>query len=67
MLSTHTQDSRPGLLSPSLRDWFMLSTPTQDCVLGYSQPSLRDWLMFVNSYPGLRPGLLSAVPSGLVM
>jgi hypothetical protein len=34
-------------------------------VLGHSQSSLRDWSS-LSQNPGLRPGLLSAVPSGLV-
>ena len=37
----------------------------QDLVLGYSQPSLRDWSMVLDVTQDSRPGLLSAVPSGL--
>jgi len=37
----------------------------QDYVLGNFQPSLRDWFV-TYANPGLRPGLLSAVPAGLV-
>jgi len=37
----------------------------QDPVLGYSQPSLRDWSMVLDVTQDSRPGLLSAVPSGL--
>jgi len=36
-------------------------------VLGYSQPSLAGLFDRVGPDPGLRPGLLSAVPSGLVL
>src|ERR1700733_15157180 len=38
---------------------------TQDCILGNIQPSLRDWFVLANPCPGLHPGPLSAVPSGL--
>jgi hypothetical protein len=37
----------------------------QDCILGYSQPSLRDWSVVSNPTQDSRPGLLSAVPTGL--
>ena len=39
---------------------------TQDHVLGNFQPSLRDFSM-VHENPGLRPGLFSAVPTGLCL
>jgi hypothetical protein len=38
--------------------------PTQDHVLGNFQSSLRDCSL-ADANPGLRPGLLSAVPPGL--
>src|ERR1700678_687311 len=37
----------------------------QDRVLGYSQSSLRDWSVTPKPPQDSRPGLLSAVPSGL--
>jgi|HubBroStandDraft_5_1064220.scaffolds.fasta_scaffold953502_1 hypothetical protein len=36
-------------------------------VLGNSQPSLRDWTYPLHTYPGLRPGLLSASLAGLTI
>jgi hypothetical protein len=42
-----------------------ISQDAQDCILGYSQPSLRDCSMVSNPTQDSRPGLLSAVPSGL--
>jgi hypothetical protein len=36
----------------------------EDCVAAYFQSSLRDYSC-VHANPGLRPGLSSAVPSGL--
>jgi hypothetical protein len=38
----------------------------QDSLAAYFQPSLRDF-SFSNIYPGLRPGLSSAVPAGLIL
>jgi hypothetical protein len=65
MLSTHhTQDCVLGYSQSSLRDWVMLSTHTQDYVLAtLSRPF--GTVHAANSYPGLRPELLSVVPAGL--
>jgi hypothetical protein len=67
MLLTLTQDYVLGYSQPSLRDCFVLPTHTQDCVLGYAQSSLRTVHAANSPHPGLRPELLSVVPSGLFM
>src|SRR6202034_3863433 len=59
------QDFVMGYSQPSLRDWLWLASLPRARVLGYSQPSLRDWFWLV-SLQDSRPGLFSAVPSGLV-
>jgi hypothetical protein len=44
--------------------WRMGLVP-QDYILGNFQPSLAGLVLLVDSYPALRAGLFSAVPSGL--
>ena len=64
-----TQDAILGcFLSPCVLRWSIHYTAqlTQDHVLGNFQPSLRDFSM-PRENPGLRPGLFSAVPAGLMI
>jgi hypothetical protein len=66
-----------GLDLPRISSWATFSRPsgtalvwvgfTQDFILGYFQPSLRDCSCLGWSYPGFHPGLLSAVPTGLLL
>jgi hypothetical protein len=60
---------RPAPRLKSLRDITIpapASAEAQDYILGYSQLSLRDWSVLSNPTQDSRPGLLSAVPAGLV-
>jgi hypothetical protein len=60
-----TQDFVLGYSQPSLRDWSrLLSLPRTSSWATLSRPFGTDLGCYL--YPGLRPGLLSAVPSGLI-
>jgi hypothetical protein len=60
----NTQDGRPGCTSSLPKSPATRIPPTQDSVLAtFSRPCGTG--LAGNLHPGLRPGLLSAVPSGL--
>jgi hypothetical protein len=52
--------------SPGLAGFRGIGDDAQDYILGNSQPSLRDWSVMSNATQDSRPGLQSAVPTGLV-